>query len=65
MRRGENILGILKALRCTCACDTVAAFTEKVFNNVSQSWTDEEKTVVQKALTGYIPSFWPASLQKK
>jgi hypothetical protein len=65
MRRGESILGILKALRCTCVCDTVTAFTEKVFGDVSKSWTDEEKGVVQKALTDFIPSFWPKSLQKK
>jgi Domain of unknown function (DUF4157) len=63
-RSGENILGIIKTLQCACACDTVDTFTEKVFNNVATSWTTDEKTEFQKAMTGFIPSFWPKSLHK-
>ncbi len=66
-RRGENLLGILKRLQCACECGTVDTYTEKVFANVadSGSWTDEEKTEFQKAMTGFIPSFWPKALHKK
>jgi hypothetical protein len=64
-RSGENILGAIKTVQCVCACNTVNNFTEKVFNDASSSWTPEEKTEFQKAMTGFMPSFWPKSLQKK
>jgi len=67
-RSGENLLGILKRLQCTCECDTVDTFTEKVFNDVAdvaRGWTPEERTEFQKAMTGFIPSFWPKALHKK
>lgn len=65
IRSSENILGAIKTLQCACACDTVADFTVKVFNDASSSWTPEEKTEFQKAMTDFLPSFWPKSLQKK
>jgi hypothetical protein len=64
-RGGENILGAIKTVQCVCACNTVDTFIEKVFNDASSSWTPEEKTEFQKAMTGFMPSFWPKSLQKK
>lgn len=64
-RGGESILGAIKTLQCACACNTVDTFTVKVFNDASSSWTAEEKTEFQKAMTGFMPSFWPKSLQKK
>jgi hypothetical protein len=64
-RGGESILGAIKTVQCVCACNTVDTFTEKVFNDASSSWTPEEKTEFQKAMTGFMPSFWPKSLQKK
>jgi hypothetical protein len=64
-RGGENILGAIKTMQCACSCSTVDTFTEKVFNDASSAWSPEEKTEFQKAMTGFMPSFWPKSLQKK
>ena len=66
-RSGENLLGILKKLQCACECGTVDVYTEKVFADVADtgSWTDEERTVFQKAMTGFMPSFWPKALRPK
>ena len=64
-RSGENLLGILKRLQCTCECNTVDTFTEKVFNDAASSWTPDEKAEFRKAMTGFIPSFWPKALHKK
>ena len=61
----ENILGNIKDLQCACACNTVAKFVEQVFNDASSSWTPEEKKEFKKAMTDFIPSFWPASLHQK
>jgi len=63
-RSDENILGIIKTLQCACACDTVDTFTEEVFNDVKSSWTDDEKAEFQRAMTGFILSFWPKALHK-
>lgn len=63
-RSGENLLGILKRLQCTCECKTVDTYTEKVFADVASSWTVEERKVFRKAMTDRIPSFWPKALQK-
>jgi hypothetical protein len=64
-RSGERLLGILKRLQCTCECSTVETYTEKVFTDAARSWTPEERTEFQKAMTGFIPSFWPKALHKK
>ncbi len=64
-RSGENLLGILKRLQCTCECSTVDTFTEKVFNDAASAWTPDERTEFRKAMTGFIPSFWPKALHKK
>ena len=65
-RSGENLLGILTKLQCACECSTVDAYTEKVFTDVANSWKDEKETTrFQKAMTDFIPSFWPKALQKK
>jgi hypothetical protein len=64
-RGGENLLGILTRLQCACECGTVDTYTEKVFADVAGSWTPEERTEFQKAMTGFIPSFWPKALHKK
>lgn len=61
----ENILGNIKDLQCACECGTVAKFVEEVFSEASASWTPEEKTEFKKAMTGFIPSFWPRVLQQK
>ncbi len=64
-RSGENLLGILKKLQCTCECDTVDTFTKEVFTGTARPWTPEERIEFQKAMTGFIPSFWPKALHKK
>jgi hypothetical protein len=64
-RSGENILGAIKTMQCACSCSTVDTFVERVFNDASSSWSPAEKTEFQKAMTGFLPSFWPKSLQKK
>jgi hypothetical protein len=65
-RFSENFLGALKGLKCTCSCDAVDTYTEKVLNDAANSWKpedkDEEKTRFQKAMTDFIPSFWPQRL---
>ena len=66
-RRGENLLGILKRLQCACECGTVDTYTEKVFADAADAgwWTPDERTEFRKAMTGFIPSFWPKALHKK
>ena len=63
-RGGENILGNIKDLQCVCNCDTVAKFVEDVFNEASSAWPTEEKKEFKKAMTGFLPSFWPRSLHE-
>jgi hypothetical protein len=64
-RSGESLLGAIKSLQCACECSTVDAFTKQVFENIATAWTADEKTEFQKAMTGFMPSFWPKALQKK
>jgi hypothetical protein len=61
----ENILGNIKDLQCVCECSTVATFVEEVFNHASASWTPAEKTEFRRAMTSFIPSFWPRSLHQR
>jgi hypothetical protein len=67
-RKSENILGNIKDIQCVCNCNTVNTFIEKVFNDAANSWTapdkDAEKNEFNKALTAFIPSFWPPSLHR-
>jgi hypothetical protein len=67
-RGGETILGNIKDIQCVCNCNTVNTFVEKVFNDAANSWTapdkDAEKNEFNKALTAFIPSFWPPSLHR-
>ncbi|WP_446742789.1 eCIS core domain-containing protein [Silvibacterium acidisoli] len=63
-RGGENILGNIKDIQCVCNCDTTAKFVEEVFNDTSSAWTPDEKAEFKKAMTGFLPSFWPKSLHQ-
>jgi hypothetical protein len=63
-RGGENILGNIKDLQCACDCGVVAKFVEQVFGEASSSWTDEEKKRFKKAMTDFMPSFWPPALHR-
>jgi hypothetical protein len=63
-RSAENILGNIKDLQCACDCDVVAKFVEEVFVEASSSWTDEERKRFKKAMTDFIPSFWPRKLRQ-
>ena len=66
-RFSANFLGILKALKCTCSCDTADTYTAKVLEDAASSWDpafkDEEKTRFKMAMTDFIPGFWPKRLQ--
>jgi hypothetical protein len=63
IRGGENILDNIKELQCACDCGVVDKFVEEVFAEASRSWTPEEKKVFNKAMTDFIPSFWPKALR--
>jgi Domain of unknown function (DUF4157) len=63
-QKGENILGNIKDVQCVCECGTVAKFVEEVFDEASSTWTREEKIEFKKAMTGFMPSFWPPSRQQ-
>lgn len=64
-RGGENILGNIRDLQCACACSTVERFVENVFAQASASWTAAEKVEFERAMTGFMPSFWPRALQHR
>ncbi|HEY3861905.1 MAG TPA: hypothetical protein VGO59_08460 [Verrucomicrobiae bacterium] len=68
-RLDENILGNIKDIQCVCNCDTTDKFVEAVFKDASDVWPaatrEEEKTEFKRAMTGFIPSFWPRSLHVK
>lgn len=61
----ETILGNIKDIQCVCNCGTTAQFVKDVFLEASGSWTDEERKEFKKAMTDFIPSFWPTSLHQK
>jgi len=63
-RGSENILGNIKDLQCACNCGVVAKFVEEVFIEASSSWTNEEKKRFKKAMTSFMPSFWPRALHQ-
>jgi hypothetical protein len=63
-QKGENILGNIKDVQCVCECSTVARFIEQVFNEASATWTPEERVEFKRAMTGFMPSFWPRSLHQ-
>lgn len=65
IRGKENILGNIKDIQCVCSCATVDRFVENVFTQASTGWTAEEKAEFKKAMTDFMPSFWPKSLQQK
>ncbi len=69
IRGQENILGNIKDIQCVCKCDTTAKFVEQVFNDAAAAWTapdkDAEKKEFNMAMTDFMPSFWPKSLQVK
>jgi hypothetical protein len=60
---GENIGGIIRAMQCKCSCDTVNAFTEKVFNDATSSWPADQSKEFKRAMTAIIPGQWPKSLK--
>jgi hypothetical protein len=64
-RGGENILGNIKSLQCACECSTVNRFVEQVFTDASTSWTAAERTEFKRAMTAFMPSFWPPSLHQR
>lgn len=59
----ENILGNIKDMQCVCSCATVDRFVENVFAQASTGWTPAEQTEFKRAMTDFMPSFWPRSLQ--
>lgn len=59
----ENILGNIKDMQCVCSCATVDRFIENVFTQASAGWTPAERTEFKRAMTDFMPSFWPRSLQ--
>ncbi len=61
--KGENILCNIKGIQCACSCATTAKFVEETFIDASGSWTDPEKREFNRAMTDFMPSFWPRSLQ--
>jgi uncharacterized protein DUF4157 len=63
-RGGENILDNIKDLQCACDCGVAAKFVEQVFGEASSSWTDEERKRFKKAMTDFMPSFWPPALHQ-
>jgi hypothetical protein len=69
VRGDENILGNIKDIQCVCKCETTAKFVEQVFNDAAAAWTapdkDAEKKEFNMAMTDFMPSFWPKSLQVK
>lgn len=62
-RGGENILGNIRDMQCVCSCATVDRFVENVFTQASTGWTDPERIEFKRAMTDFMPSFWPHSLQ--
>jgi hypothetical protein len=64
-RGGENILGNIRALQCACNCSTVDRFVEQVFNQASSGWSLAERREFKRAMTAFMPSFWPRSLHQR
>ena len=64
-RGGENILGNIRDLQCACNCSTVDTFVEQVFNQASSTWSVAEKQEFNRAMTSFLPSFWPRSLHQR
>lgn len=61
---GESIGGIITALKCKCANDTVDTFIQKVFDEATGGWPADQKLEFQSAMTRIMPSIWPKRLQK-
>lgn len=64
-RGDENILGNIRDMQCVCSCATVDRFVENVFTQASTGWTDPERLEFKRAMTDFIPGFWPRSLQAR
>ncbi len=64
IRGAENILGNIKDLQCACDGGVVKKFAKEVFVEASNSWTDEERKRFKKAMTDFMPSFWPPALHQ-
>jgi len=63
-RGRENILGNIKDLQCACDCGVAAKFVEQVFAEATAPWTVEERDRFKKAMTAFMPSFWPPALHR-
>jgi hypothetical protein len=61
----EGLVGAIKGMQCACSCATVESFVTQTVNLTTASWAPATKTAFLKAMTGWMPSFWPKALQLK
>jgi len=55
---GENILGILRALRCHCPCDEVNDFVMDTFNFTTRTWDAYARDFFLEMLSTQYPEIW-------
>jgi hypothetical protein len=61
----EGLVGAIKGMQCVCSCATVESFVTQTVNLTTASWAPATRTAFLKAMTGWMPSFWPKALQLK
>jgi hypothetical protein len=61
----EGLVGAIKGMQCACSCPTVESFVTHTVNLTTAAWAPATKTAFLKAMTGWMPSFWPKALQQK
>jgi Domain of unknown function (DUF4157) len=62
---GEGLVGSIKSLQCGCSCATVESFVTQTVKLTTASWAPATELAFFKAMTGWMPSFWPKALQRK
>lgn len=63
--KSEGLVGAVKSLQCHCSCATVESYVTQAVNIATASWPPATRTAFLKAMTGWMPSFWPKALQLK
>lgn len=61
----EGLLGAIKRLQCVCSCATADSFVTQTVNLTIAAWAPATRTAFLKAMTGWMPSFWPKAIQQR
>jgi len=64
LNKGESIRGVIHALKCVCACETVDHLIEETVNKVTESWPKDQWKKLLEAMARIMPSWWPKSLRE-